>query len=62
MSYNRPIFPYNSLFNTDGRQADWYMNSEYPMIRWLERNGYDVTIPVAMMYTIMATVCSITKF
>ena len=43
VSYNRPIFPYNSLFNTDGRQADWYMNSEYPMIRWLERNGYDVT-------------------
>ena len=43
VSYNRPIFPYNSLFNTDGRQADWYMNAVYPMIRWLERNGYDVT-------------------
>lgn len=43
VSYNRPIFPYNSLFNTDGRQADWYMNAEYPMIRWLERNGYDVS-------------------
>ena len=43
VSYNRPFFPYNSLFNTDGREADWYMNSEYPMIRWLERNGYDVT-------------------
>jgi len=43
VSYNRPIFPYNSLFNTDSRQADWYMNADYPMIRWLERNGYDVT-------------------
>lgn len=43
VSYNRPLFPYNSLFNTEGRGADWYMNAEYPMIRWLERNGYDVT-------------------
>ncbi|HZI54147.1 MAG TPA: N,N-dimethylformamidase beta subunit family domain-containing protein, partial [Chitinophagaceae bacterium] len=43
VSYNRPLFPYNSLFNTDGRGADWYMNAEYPLIRWLERNGYDVT-------------------
>ena len=43
VSYNRPFFPYNSLFNTDGREADWYMNAEYPMIRWLERNGYDVS-------------------
>lgn len=43
VSYNRPFVPYNSLFNTDGRQADWYMNATYPMIRWLERNGYDVT-------------------
>ncbi|MEP7377680.1 MAG: N,N-dimethylformamidase beta subunit family domain-containing protein [Chitinophagaceae bacterium] len=43
VSYNRPFVPYNSLFNTDGREADWYMNAEYPMIRWLERNGYDIT-------------------
>lgn len=43
VSYNRPFVPYNSLFNTDGRQADWYMNATYPMIRWLERNGYDIT-------------------
>ncbi len=43
VSYNRPFFPYNVLFNTDGRGADWYMNAEYPMIRWLERNGYDIT-------------------
>jgi hypothetical protein len=43
VSYNRPFFPYNSLFNTDGREADWYMNAIYPMIRWVERNGYDIT-------------------
>ena len=43
VSYNRPFFPYNSLFNTDGREADWYMNALYPMIRWLEANGYNVT-------------------
>ncbi len=43
VSYNRPMFPYNSLFNLDGRGADWYMNAEYPMIRWIERNGYDIT-------------------
>ncbi len=43
VSYNRPFFPYNSVFNTDGREADWYMNALYPMIRWLEANGYNVT-------------------
>lgn len=38
VSYNRP-------FNTravDGGQ-DWLFNAEYPMLRWLEANGYDVT-------------------
>jgi len=38
VSYNRP-------FNTravDGGQ-DWVFNAEYPTIRWLESNGYDVT-------------------
>jgi hypothetical protein len=43
VSYNRPFFPYNSLFDTNGRESDWYMNSVYPMIRWLESNGYNVT-------------------
>jgi Domain of unknown function (DUF4082)/Bacterial Ig domain/Secretion system C-terminal sorting domain len=43
VSYNRPIFPYNTGFATDGRQSDWYMNAEYPMIRWLERNGYNIS-------------------
>lgn len=38
VSYNRP-------FNTravDGGQ-DWVFNSEYPMVRWLEANGYNVS-------------------
>jgi hypothetical protein len=53
VSYNRPIFPYNSGFATDNRQSDWYMNSEFPMIKWIERNGYNVSytscVEVAMM-------------
>lgn len=42
VSYNRP-------FNTraggggGGAGEDWVFNAEYPMVRWLERNGYDVT-------------------
>jgi len=43
VSYNRPFFIYNAGFLTDGRGSDWYMNDSYPMIRWLERNGYDVS-------------------
>ena len=37
LSYNRP-------FDNRGRDArTWLFNSEYPMLRWLERNGYDVS-------------------
>jgi hypothetical protein len=37
VSYNRP-------FNTRGVKADSYLfNAEYPMIRWLEANGYHVS-------------------
>jgi hypothetical protein len=37
VSYNRP-------FTTRGYPVeDWLFNAEYPMIRWLERNGYDVS-------------------
>jgi hypothetical protein len=43
VSYNRPFFIYNAGFATDGRGSDWYMNDAYPMLRWLERNGYDMT-------------------
>ncbi len=37
VSYNRP-------FITRGNASeDWLFNAEYPMVRWLERNGYDVS-------------------
>ncbi|MGZ5398149.1 MAG: N,N-dimethylformamidase beta subunit family domain-containing protein, partial [Mycobacterium sp.] len=37
VSYNRP-------FTTrDAPTEDWLFNAEYPMVRWLERNGYDVS-------------------
>ena len=38
VSYNRP-------FNTRGvdNGQDWLFNAEYPMVRWLEANGYDVS-------------------
>ena len=37
VSYNRP-------FTTRGDAIeDWVFNSEYPMVRFLERNGYDVS-------------------
>ena len=38
VSYNRP-------FNTRAihRGEDWLFNGEYPMVRWLEANGYNVS-------------------
>ena len=37
VSYNRP-------FTTRGTSPeDWVFNAEYPMVRWLEANGYNVT-------------------
>ncbi|WP_197446257.1 DUF4082 domain-containing protein [Tautonia plasticadhaerens] len=37
VSYNRP-------FNTRANAPeDWVFNAEYPMVRWLEANGYDVS-------------------
>ena len=37
VSYNRP-------FSTRSNSTeDFFMNAEYPMLRWLERNGYDVS-------------------
>jgi hypothetical protein len=37
VSYDRP-------FVTRGNASeDWVFNAEYPMVRWLERNGYDVS-------------------
>lgn len=37
VSYNRP-------FTTRGwNPLSWFFHAEYPMVRWLEANGYDVT-------------------
>ena len=38
VSYNRPF----STRAVDNGQ-DWLFNAEYPMVRWLEANGYDVS-------------------
>ena len=37
VSYNRPF-----TTRSDAPE-DWIFNAEYPMVRWLERNGYDVS-------------------
>ncbi len=38
VSYNRPF-----LTRTVDNGQDWFFNAEYPMVRWLEANGYDVS-------------------
>ena len=38
VSYNRP---FRTRYAEEG--ANWLFNAEYPMVRWLESNGYDVT-------------------
>lgn len=38
VSYNRPF----NTRNVDNGQ-DWVFNTEYPMVRWLEANGYNVS-------------------
>src|SRR4030095_12992336 len=35
VSYNRPFTTRNCC------AEDWVFNAEYPMVRWLESNGYD---------------------
>ncbi|MBL7739314.1 MAG: DUF4082 domain-containing protein [Chitinophagaceae bacterium] len=42
VSYNRPFLTRNGG-GGGGYGEDWFMNAEYPMIRFLERNGYNVT-------------------
>ena len=37
VSYNRPITTRKTT------PEDWMFNAEYPMVRWLEANGYDVS-------------------
>lgn len=42
VSYNRP-FRTRAGGGGGGPEEDWLFNSEYPMIRFLERNGYDIS-------------------
>ncbi|PVY40665.1 DUF4082 domain-containing protein [Pontibacter virosus] len=42
VSYNRPFITRNGG-GGGGAEEDWLFNAEYPMIRWIEANGYDVT-------------------
>ncbi|MBB6612666.1 DUF4082 domain-containing protein [Pontibacter sp. Tf4] len=42
VSYNRP-FVTRDGGGGGGAEEDWLFNAEYPMIRWLEANGYNVT-------------------
>ncbi len=42
VSYNRPFITRNGG-GGGGAMEDWIMNAEFPMIRFLERNGYDLT-------------------
>ena len=37
VSYNRPFA------TRETEPEDWVFNAEFPMVRWLERNGYDVS-------------------
>ena len=39
VSYNRPFITYGNVFG----EHTWFLVNEYPMIRWLERNGYSLT-------------------
>ncbi len=42
VSYNRPFYT-RAGGGGGGAMEDWVFNAEYPMIRFLERNGYDVS-------------------
>ncbi|WP_345160964.1 N,N-dimethylformamidase beta subunit family domain-containing protein, partial [Pontibacter saemangeumensis] len=42
VSYNRPFLT-RSGGGGGGPEEDWLFNAEYPMIRWIESNGYDVS-------------------
>ena len=47
ISYNRP-FTTRSGGGGSSSSEDWVFNAEYPMIRWMERNGYDVSYTTDM--------------
>lgn len=42
LSYARP-FNVRGLEESSGGPHSWVFNAEYPMVRWLEANGYDVS-------------------
>lgn len=42
VSYNRPFYTRAGGGGGDAME-DWLFNSEYPMIRFLEKNGYDIS-------------------
>ncbi|WP_440107867.1 DUF4082 domain-containing protein [Streptosporangium sp. H16] len=42
VSYNRP-FTTRVSSCCGGSVESWFFNSEYPMVRWIEANGYDVS-------------------
>jgi hypothetical protein len=42
VSYNRPFLTRDGGGGGNAAE-DWFMNSEYPMIRFLEKNGYDLS-------------------
>ncbi|RKS02408.1 DUF4082 domain-containing protein [Flavobacterium sp. 102] len=42
VSYNRPFYTRGGGGGSSSSE-DWLFDSEYPMIRWLERNGYNVS-------------------
>ena len=42
LSYNRPFV------TRGGELENWLFNAEYPTVRWLERNGYDVSYSTAV--------------
>ena len=47
VSYNRPFYT-RAGGGGSSASEDWLFHSEYPMIRWLERNGYDVSYTTDM--------------
>jgi hypothetical protein len=42
VSYNRPFYTRGGA-DDEGGPHSWIFNAEYPMVRWLEANGYNVS-------------------
>jgi len=43
VSYNRPFMTRGSEICCTGSVPTWFFNSEYPLVWWLEQNGYNVS-------------------